>query len=130
MVDMGLHVLPRMLPRRFTPSMHEASRRPLPSILTTCAYSWPSSLKTSSRFSLSASFLPLRLFLPPCFRPCQLFSSLALMEVRWAVSLPPGREKAPKKNSTCGGGVKFIRREARKMRLPFPCSSAWLLYCR
>lgn len=27
---------------------------------------WPSSLKVSSRFSLSDSFLPLLLFLPPC----------------------------------------------------------------
>jgi hypothetical protein len=41
-------------------------RRDVPSILRTWAYSWPSSLKVSSRFSLSFSFLPLRLFLPPC----------------------------------------------------------------
>lgn len=27
---------------------------------------WPSSLKVSSRFSLSFSFFPRRLFLPPC----------------------------------------------------------------
>lgn len=32
----------------------------------TWAYSWPSSLKVSSRFSLSFSFFPLRRFLPPC----------------------------------------------------------------
>lgn len=36
-----------------------------PSIFTTCAYSWPSSLKVSSRFSLSFSFFPRRLFFPP-----------------------------------------------------------------
>jgi hypothetical protein len=58
--------LPRIWARRRAPSKHCASRRPLPSILTTCAYSWPSSLKTSSRFSLSFSFFPRRLFLPPC----------------------------------------------------------------
>ena len=40
------------------------SRRPLPSMRSTCAYSCPSSLKISSRFS-SPSFLPLRRFLPP-----------------------------------------------------------------
>jgi hypothetical protein len=57
--------LPRIWARRRAPSKHWASRRPFPSILTTWAYSWPSSLKTSSRFSLSFSFLPLRRFLPP-----------------------------------------------------------------
>lgn len=62
----GGDVLPRMLPSRRTPSMQCASRRPLPSIFRTCAYSWPSSLKTSSLLMLSASFFPLRLFLPPC----------------------------------------------------------------
>lgn len=67
-----MDVLPRMLPSRRTPSMQCASRRPLPSIFRTCAYSWPSSLNTSSRLMLSASFFPLRLFLPPC-----LTSSLA-----------------------------------------------------
>lgn len=36
-----------------------------PSIFTTCAYSWPSSLKVSSRFSLSFSFFPRLRFLPP-----------------------------------------------------------------
>jgi len=48
-----------------------ASKRPFPSILMTCAYSWPSSLKTSSRFSLSFSFLPRRRFLPPWSQKCQ-----------------------------------------------------------
>ena len=61
-----LRSLPRMWASRRAPSKHCASRRPLPSIFTTWAYSWPSSLKTSSRFSLSFSFLPRRLFLPPC----------------------------------------------------------------
>jgi hypothetical protein len=63
-----------------------ASSLPLPNILRTWAYSWPSSLKFSSRFSLlfqalaitiqrrggwmgaathSFSFFPLRRFLPP-----------------------------------------------------------------
>lgn len=36
-----------------------------PSIFTTCAYSWPSSLKVSSRFSLSFSFFPRLRFFPP-----------------------------------------------------------------
>jgi hypothetical protein len=58
--------LPRMCASRFSPSKHRASRRPLPSILSTWAYSWPSSLKVSSRFSLSFSFFPRRRFLPPC----------------------------------------------------------------
>ena len=38
---------------------------PLPNILMTCAYSWPSSLKTNSRLRPSFSFLPRRRFLPP-----------------------------------------------------------------
>uniref|UniRef100_A0A2P2INL6 Eukaryotic translation initiation factor 1Aa n=1 Tax=Rhizophora mucronata TaxID=61149 RepID=A0A2P2INL6_RHIMU len=42
-----------------------ASQRPLPSMRSTCAYSCPSSLKMSSRFSSSASFFPLFLFFPP-----------------------------------------------------------------
>ena len=42
-------IFPRMCANRFSPSKHIASKRPLPSILITCAYSWPSSLKTSSR---------------------------------------------------------------------------------
>jgi len=42
--------------------MHCASRRLFPSILRTWAYSWPSSLKMSSRFS-SESFLPGSFFL-------------------------------------------------------------------
>ena len=32
---------------------------------------WPSSLKVSSRFSLSFSFFPRRRFLPPCLAKCQ-----------------------------------------------------------
>mmetsp|Transcript_12576 Transcript_12576/g.30539 ORF Transcript_12576/g.30539 Transcript_12576/m.30539 type:complete len:201 (-) Transcript_12576:30-632(-) len=59
-----LRILPRMWHRRFTPSMHCASSRPLPNMRSTCAYSWPSSLKMSSRFS-SPSFFPRRRFLPP-----------------------------------------------------------------
>ena len=83
-----------MWARRFSPSKQRASSRPLPSIFITCAYSggrglvggfWrvvygllreeegrgrvvpcPSSLKVSSRFSLSFSFFPRRRFLPPC----------------------------------------------------------------
>ena len=50
---------------RLTPSKHAASRRPFPSIFWTCPYSWPSSLKTSSRFCASFSFFPRRRFLPP-----------------------------------------------------------------
>merc|ERR1719386_467827 len=43
-------ILPRICPRRVLPSKQSASSRPFPSIRTTCAYSWPSSLKISSRF--------------------------------------------------------------------------------
>ena len=68
-----LRILPRMWQRRFTPSMHCASRRPFPSMRRTCAYSWPSSLKMSSRFS-SPSFLPLRRF----FLPSPPFGIVAL----------------------------------------------------
>lgn len=84
-----LRSLPRMCARRFSPSKQRASRRPFPSILMTWAYSGrgehairrverlessgkgvvkipcPSSLKVSSRFSLSFSFFPRRRFLPP-----------------------------------------------------------------
>ncbi|KAG6556237.1 hypothetical protein Mapa_002178 [Marchantia paleacea] len=45
--------------------MHRASHRPFPSMRRTCAYSCPSSLKTSSLFSSSASFFPLFRFFPP-----------------------------------------------------------------
>lgn len=48
-----------------TPSKHIASNLPFPNILVTCAYSWPSSLKTNSLFSVSFSFFPLLRFLPP-----------------------------------------------------------------
>ena len=41
------------------------SNRPFPSMHTTCPYSWPSSLYTSSRFSSSFSFFPRFLFFPP-----------------------------------------------------------------
>ncbi len=47
------------------PSKQCASSLPFPSILMTWAYSCPSSLKISSLFSFSFSFLPLRRFLPP-----------------------------------------------------------------
>merc|ERR1719173_301775 len=57
--------LPLMWQSRFTPSKHIASRRPLPNIFVTWAYSWPSSLKTSSLFKPSFSFFPLLLFFPP-----------------------------------------------------------------
>ena len=56
---------PRMWHCRWMPSKQYASNRPFPSILMTWAYSWPSSLKISSLLSLSFSFLPLLLFLPP-----------------------------------------------------------------
>jgi len=36
-----LRIFPRMCPRRVTPSKQKHSQRPFPSILTTCAYSWP-----------------------------------------------------------------------------------------
>ncbi|KAG6557881.1 hypothetical protein Mapa_000649 [Marchantia paleacea] len=45
--------------------MQRASQRPFPSMRSTCAYSCPSSLKTSSLFSSSASFFPLLRFFPP-----------------------------------------------------------------
>ena len=53
--------------RRLLPSKHIASSRPLPSILTTWAYSWPSSLKVSSRRWSSFSLVPRLRFLPPYF---------------------------------------------------------------
>lgn len=56
---------PRMWHSRFTPSKHIASRRPLPSIFVTWAYSCSSSLKSNSRFSDSFSFFPRRRFFPP-----------------------------------------------------------------
>lgn len=58
-------IFPRMCASRFSPSKHWASRRPLPNILITCAYSWPSSRKTSSRLSSSFSFFPRLRFFPP-----------------------------------------------------------------
>ena len=61
-------IFPRIWASRFSPSKHWASRRPFPSILVTCAYSWPSSRNTSSRLSSSFSFFPRLLFFPPCFR--------------------------------------------------------------
>lgn len=54
------------LASRLLPSKHRASRRPLPSIFTTWAYSWPSSLKVSSRRWSSFSLVPRLRFLPPC----------------------------------------------------------------
>jgi hypothetical protein len=47
---------------------------------------WPSSLKTSSRFSLSFSFFPRRRFLPPCFvKSCQprTAAAAAVKKRRW-----------------------------------------------
>lgn len=61
-------IFPRIWASRFSPSKHWASRRPFPSILITCAYSWPSSRNTSSRLSSSFSFFPRLLFFPPCCR--------------------------------------------------------------
>lgn len=58
-------IFPRMWANRFSPSKHCASRRPFPSILRTCAYSWPSSRNTSSRLSPSFSFFPRLRFFPP-----------------------------------------------------------------
>lgn len=55
----------RTLASRLLPSKHMASSRPLPSILTTWAYSWPSSLKVSSRRWSSFSLVPRLRFLPP-----------------------------------------------------------------
>merc|ERR1711870_72719 len=69
MSDWAIHTffrsLPRMWHRRSTPSKHIAVRRPLPNILVTWAYCWPSSRNTSSRFIPSFSFFPRRRFLPP-----------------------------------------------------------------
>ena len=61
-----LRIFPRIWASRFSPSKHIASRRPFPSILITCAYSWPSSRNTNSRLSSSFSFFPRLRFLPPC----------------------------------------------------------------
>ena len=61
-----LRIFPRIWASRFSPSKHTASRRPFPSILITCAYSWPSSRNTNSRLSSSFSFFPRLRFLPPC----------------------------------------------------------------
>ena len=61
-----LRIFPLIWASRFSPSKHCASRRPFPSILVTCAYSWPSSRNTNSRLSSSFSFFPLLRFLPPC----------------------------------------------------------------
>ena len=59
-----------------TPSKQFASSRPLPNILITWAYSCPSSLKISSRLSLSFSFFPLLRFLPPLPRQGGMVGSL------------------------------------------------------
>lgn len=65
LIQTFLRNFPRMWHKRLMPSKHVASSLPLPSILVTWAYSWPSSLKTSSRLRPSFSFLPRRRFLPP-----------------------------------------------------------------
>ena len=61
----GVEKVGRTLARRLLPSKQRASRRPLPSILITWAYSWPSSLKVNSRRWSSFSLVPLLRFLPP-----------------------------------------------------------------
>ena len=65
LIQTFLRNFPRMWHKRLMPSKQVASSLPLPSILVTWAYSWPSSLKTSSRLRPSFSFLPRRRFLPP-----------------------------------------------------------------
>merc|ERR1719192_3194466 len=97
--------LPLMWQRRFTPSKHIASKRPLPSILVTWAYSWPSSLNTSSLLSPSFSFFPLLLFFPPFplfLGIVQLFVSLSQDHRKSPKSLPPLIVRA---GLNCGLGV-------------------------
>lgn len=95
----------RTFARRLLPSKHKASRRPLPSILMTWAYSWPSSLNVNSRRWSSFSFVPLLRFLPPC---ASSVSSATQIPGKY----PPWRGR---------GGTGFSC-------APFPCSWAcWLL---
>ena len=59
-----LRILPLMWHRRFTPSMHCASRRPFPSMRSTCAYSADGRIRrVRSRFKVGSRLADVRLSL-------------------------------------------------------------------